>query len=66
MVALKRAGCCSYFSRKLCLLLRLLGQEHSLDVRQDTSLGDGDTGEQLVELLVITDGELKILNKAFK
>jgi hypothetical protein len=32
-------------------LLRLLGEEDSLDVRQDTSLGDGDTGEQFVQLL---------------
>ena len=41
-------------------LLRLLGEEDSLDVRQDTSLGDGDSGEQLVQLLVVPDGELEM------
>ena len=41
-------------------LLRLLGQKNSLDVGQDTSLGDGDTGEQLVQLLVVPDGQLEM------
>ena len=41
-------------------LLGLLGQEHGLDVGQHTSLGDGDAGEQLVQLLVVTDGELEM------
>jgi hypothetical protein len=41
-------------------LLRLLGEEDSLDVRQDTSLGDGDTGEQFVQLLVVPDGQLEV------
>ena len=41
-------------------LLRLLGQEHSLDVGEDTTLGNGDSGQKLVQLLVITDGELKM------
>ena len=39
--------------RDLGLLLRLLGEEDGLDVGQDTSLGDGDTGEQFVQLLVV-------------
>ena len=43
-----------------CLGLRLLGQKHRLDVGQHTSLGDGDSGEQLVQLLVIADGQLKV------
>ena len=41
-------------------LLRLLGEKDGLDVGQDTSLGDGDTGEQLVQLLVVPDGELEV------
>ena len=44
----------------------LLGQEDGLDVGQHSALGDGDSGQQLVELLVVTDGELKMWNKAFK
>ena len=42
------------------LLLGLLGEEHSLDVGEDTTLGNGDTGEELVQFLVITDGELEM------
>ncbi|EYC41369.1 hypothetical protein Y032_0571g114 [Ancylostoma ceylanicum] len=38
----------------------LLGQENSLDVGQNSSLGDGHTGQQLVELLVVADGELEM------
>ena len=41
-------------------LLGLLGEEDGLDVGQDTSLGDGDTGEKLVQLLVVPDGELEV------
>ena len=40
--------------------LRLLGQKHSLDVGQHTTLGDGDAGQKLVQLLVVADGELKV------
>mgnify|MGYP006919645496 CR=1 FL=1 len=36
-------------------LLGLLGEEDGLNVGQDTSLGDGDTGEQFVQLLVVPD-----------
>ena len=42
------------------LLLGLLGEEDSLNVWQDTTLGNGDSGEKFVELLVITDGKLKM------
>ena len=42
------------------LLLSLLGKKNSLNVRKDTSLSDGDTGEKLVQLFVITDGQLKV------
>ena len=44
----------------LSLLLGFLGQKNCLDVGQDTSLGDGDTGEKFVQLLVITDGQLEV------
>ena len=44
----------------LGFLLSLLGQENSLDVGQHTSLGDGNTSQQLVQLLVIPDGQLKV------
>ena len=38
----------------------LLGQEDGLDVGQDAALGDGDAGQQLVQLLVVADGELDV------
>ena len=38
-------------------LLRFLGQENSLDVGEDSTLGNGDSGEQLVQL---TDGKLEV------
>merc|ERR1739838_672538 len=55
--------CCRYV-RDLSLgsLLRLLGQKNSLDVGEDSTLGNGDSSEQLVQLLVITDSQLKDLS----
>ena len=41
-------------------LIRLLGQEDSLDVREDSTLSDGDSGQELVQLLVIPDGKLEV------
>ena len=41
-------------------LVRLLGQEDSLDVGEDSTLGDGDSGQELVQLLVIPDGKLEV------
>ena len=38
----------------------LLGQEDSLDVWQDTSLRDGDAGQEFVQLLVVSDGQLEM------
>ncbi|PFX24522.1 Histone H2B [Stylophora pistillata] len=61
--ALKRQGRTLYgFGVDLSfgLLLSLLGQKYSLDVGKNTSLCDGDTGEQFVQLLVITDSKLKM------
>ena len=41
-------------------LVRLLGQENSLDVGENSTLGNGDSGQKLVQLLVVSDGELKV------
>ena len=46
--------------KKDLLLLCLLGEEYSLDVWQDTTLGNGDTREELVELFVVADGKLQV------
>ena len=61
LVALKRAGCLQV-SRDDLLggLVRLLGQENSLDVGENSTLGNGDSSKKLVQLLVISDGELKV------
>ena len=42
------------------LLLGLLGEEDSLDVGEDTTLGNGDTGEEFVQFLVVADGKLEV------
>jgi len=44
----------------LLALLRLFGQENSLDVWQHAALGDGDARQQLVQLLVVPDGQLQM------
>lgn len=36
------------------------GQELGVDLGQDTTLGDGDTAEELVQLFVVSDGELQV------
>ena len=61
MVALKRAGCLQ-MNREYLLggLVRLLGQENSLDVGENSTLGNGDSSKKLVQLLVVPDGELKV------
>merc|ERR1719381_383883 len=38
----------------------LLGKQHSLDVGQDTALGNGDSSKKLVQLLVIPDSKLQM------
>jgi hypothetical protein len=65
LVALKRAGYhvrgrARGSSSDLSLLLGLLGQENRLDVGENTTLGDRDAGQELVELLVVADGELQV------
>ena len=44
----------------LGLLLALLGQENCLDVGENTTLGNGHTREELVQLFVVPDGELEM------
>lgn len=49
--------------RESLLLFRglgLLGQKNGLDVWKHSALGDSYTGQQLVQLLVVADGELKV------
>lgn len=41
-------------------LLALLGEKNGLDVGQNTTLGDGDTRQKFVQLLVVPDGQLKM------
>jgi hypothetical protein len=44
----------------LSLLFALLGEKNSLDVGEDTTLSNGDTREELVQFLVVSDSELKM------
>ena len=55
LVALKRAVHAAgvVISLGFGCLLGLLGEEDGLDVGEDAALGDGDAGQQLVQLLVI-------------
>ena len=41
-------------------LLGLLGQKDGLDVGQHSALGNGDTAEQFVELLVVAHSQLQV------
>ena len=41
--------------------LRLLGEKVRVDVRQDAAAGDGDGAQELVQLLVVADGELDVV-----
>lgn len=44
----------------LRLLLALLGEEHRLDVGEHAALRDGHARQELVQLLVVADGELQM------
>ena len=46
--------------KKNLFLLSLLGKKHCLDVGQDTTLSDGDSGEKLVQFLIVTDCKLQM------
>lgn len=50
----------SLFLLALCRFLRLLWEEDSLDVGQHSSLSDGHTSQELVELLVVAHGQLEV------
>lgn len=60
LAAVRAAGLVARHSSLLRLLLGLLGEQDGLDVGQHTALSDGDAGEQLVELLVVSDGQLQV------
>lgn len=38
----------------------LLGKQHCLDVGKNTSLSNGDASQKLVQLFVVSDGQLKV------
>ena len=66
MVVLKNTGLVLFQILKCCgmrlgglLLLAFLGlwNKDGVDVWKDTTLGDGDTGEELVQLLVVADSQ---------
>lgn len=42
------------------ILLALLGEKGGVDIWQDTTLGNGDSTQQLVQLLIVTNGQLKV------
>ena len=44
----------------LVLAFLFLGEEDGVDVRKDSSLGDGDVSKELVQLFVVSDGELNV------
>ena len=46
--------------RLLARDLGALGDQHGVDVGEDTALGDGHAAEQLVQLLVVADGQLDV------
>ena len=52
----------SKLRRSLCLLggASLLGEKDGLDVGEYTTLGDGDTAEEFVQLFVVTDSQLQV------
>ena len=60
VVVLKGPSFVEVASKRLLGLVGLLGEEYSLDVWQYTTLGNGHTREKLVQLLVVTDGQLQV------
>jgi hypothetical protein len=44
----------------LSLLFGLLGEKDGLDVGEDTSLSNGDSGQEFIQLFVITDSQLQV------
>ena len=56
----RRWKVCSSLLQPNRLLGGLLRQQNAVDVRKDAALRDRDAREQLVELLVVADGELQM------
>ena len=50
----------AFRSVKKDLLLALVGEEHGVDVGEDTTGGDGDGAEELGELLIVADRQLDV------
>jgi len=48
------------FLGRLLLLLALLGEQDRVDVGQNTTRGNGDSAQQLGQLLIIADGKLDV------
>mgnify|MGYP006952853420 CR=1 FL=1 len=47
-------------NRLLVLLARLLGEQDSVDVGENTTVGDGDTSQELAQLLIVADSQLDV------
>jgi len=52
--------CASVKSLLSVFSLNLSGEEEGVDVGEDTAAGNGGVGHQLVEFLVVSDGELNV------
>ena len=55
-MALKRA----VFDSCLADLFGFLFKENGMNIRQDASLGNGDIAKKFIQLLIVSDGELKM------
>ena len=53
----KRSRC---FRVMKLFLLGFLGEKYSLDVGQNSTLSNGNSGQEFVQLFVVTDSELKM------
>jgi hypothetical protein len=56
----KRENILQLLARSLSSLGGLLGKQVLVNVWKNTTLGDGDVTQKLVQLLIVTDGELKV------
>jgi len=49
-----------FLRRTLATLGSLLGEQILVNVGEDTTLGNGDVAEKLVQFLIVSDGELEM------
>ena len=59
----RRSKNCDGFNYRKKVARKRINQKDGdpdLDVWEDTALGDGDAGQQLVQLLIVPDGELEM------